>query len=201
MVIETREIRIMTDPGVFSTAQNEQTGIDLLLITHEHSDHFHLQSVVEILGKNPNIKVITNQVVGKLLAAENIPFEVVDDGKSLTFKDVVIEGHGTKHAEIYKELGQVENTGFMIDGVLFFPGDAFHNPGKPVQVLALPVAGPWAKISEVITYALDVKPKVAFPVHDAVLKNPGMSAMWLTKVLSEQGIEYKQLNETESAEV
>src|SRR5438128_2051011 len=135
MVIQTHGIKILTDPGVFTTSQNDQTGIDLLLITHEHADHFHLQSVVEILGKNPEIKILTNQAVRKLLAVENIPFELVDDGKTFTYKDVIIEGHRKLHAEIYKELGQVENTGFMIDGALFFPGDAFHNPGKSVQVL------------------------------------------------------------------
>jgi len=200
MVVETKGIVILTDPGVFTTDQNKLTGVDLLLITHEHADHFHIQSVVEILGQNPQVKIITNNAVGKLLAVENIPFELVDDGKSYTYKDVVISGHGHKHAEIYKELGQVENTSFMIDGRLFFPGDAYYNPNKSVEILALPVAGPWAKISDAITYALHVKPKVAFPVHDAVLSHPAMSANWLTKVLTENNIQYKQLNAGEAAE-
>ncbi len=37
-------------------------------------------------------------------------------------------------------------------------------------VLALPVAGPWCKIADAIRYALKVKPKFAFPVHDGMLQ-------------------------------
>lgn len=200
MVIETRGVKILTDPGMFSTAQNELTGIELLLITHEHADHYHIDSVKAILKNNPNIKIITNKAVGKLLSAEGIKFELVGDGQSYTHKDVVVSGHGTKHAVIYKDFGQVENTGFFVDGKLFFPGDAFYNPKVQVEILALPVSGPWAKISEVITYALDVKPKIAFPVHDAVMAFPDMAAGWLTKLFAESNIDYKQLNASESAE-
>jgi L-ascorbate metabolism protein UlaG (beta-lactamase superfamily) len=201
LLIETKGVRILTDPGVFTTTQNDLTNIDLLLITHEHADHFHMQSVVEILGKNPSIKIVTNASVGKLLAQEKIEFEVVADGQSINFKDVAIEGHGSKHAIIYGELGQVENTGFFVDGKLFYPGDALYNPNKVVDVLALPVAGPWVKLSESIDYAKAVKPRLAFPVHDAVLKFPNMSANWLGQVLPEAGIEYHQLDEQMSIDV
>ncbi|HXK40307.1 MAG TPA: MBL fold metallo-hydrolase, partial [Candidatus Paceibacterota bacterium] len=65
------------------------------------------------------------------------------------------------------EMGQVQNTGYLIAEKLFYPGDAFKNPEKLVDVLALPVAGPWCTIPDAIRYALAVKPRVAFPVHDA----------------------------------
>ena len=66
-------------------------------------------------------------------------------------------------------MGQVENTGYFVDGKLFFPGDSFTNPNRAVDILALPVAGPWMKISEAINYAVALKPRVAFPVHDAII--------------------------------
>src|SRR3990167_7420555 len=42
--IEEQETVILTDPGVFSTLQNEEQGIDIVLITHEHGDHLHIES-------------------------------------------------------------------------------------------------------------------------------------------------------------
>jgi L-ascorbate metabolism protein UlaG (beta-lactamase superfamily) len=200
MVLETKGIKILTDPGVFTTEQNQVTNVDLVLITHEHADHFHVESVKAIIQNNPQVKIITNQSVGKLLAAENIPFEVVEHGQMQIFKGVLIEGFGNKHAVIYRDNGMVQNTGFFMDDKLFFPGDAFFNPGKAVEILALPVAGPWMKISDAIDFALEVHPKVVFPVHDGMLSKPEIFYKWPEKVLGEQGIEFRRLEVAKETE-
>ena len=49
LVIETNGKRIMTDPGSFTDKQTEEQNIDLILITHEHSDHFHIESLKKVL--------------------------------------------------------------------------------------------------------------------------------------------------------
>ena len=61
----------------------------------------------------------------------------------------------------------------------------------------LPVAGPWCKIPDAIRYALAVKPKKAFPVHDGMLQNDriGSSHKVPEKVLAEHGIEFVIMNE------
>ncbi|KKU76691.1 MAG: hypothetical protein UY03_C0028G0012 [Parcubacteria group bacterium GW2011_GWA2_47_64] len=153
MVIEEAGVRIMTDPGAYSTLQDEARNIDYIFITHEHQDHFHLESLKVVLKNNPKAKIVTNRGVGKL--------------------------------------GQVQNTGYFIANRFFYPGDAFYNPGKPVEILALPVAGPWLKISEVIDYAKLLKPKICFPVHDGMLKYLGPTRGVTTKYLSESGIEFR----------
>ena len=48
-------------------------------------------------------------------------------------------------------------TGYMINN-LCYPGDAFTNPNMPIDILALPVAGPWMRIKDAINYALTLKP-------------------------------------------
>ncbi len=83
------------------------------------------------------------------------------------------------------------NVGFMIAGRLFYPGDALTLPEKPVEVLALPAAAPWAKLSEIVDYAIAVKPTVAFPVHDSILAHPSMMQGMLVPVFSGAGIEFK----------
>jgi len=84
----------------------------------------------------------------------------------------------------------MQNTGFMIDKDLFYPGDALFNPERTVSVLALPVAGPWIKISEAIDYALAVKPKVCFPVHDGMLSIFGGFHAIPQEVLPQHGIDF-----------
>ena len=197
LLIKTDTVTVLTDPGTFSTEQNEIKGIDVVLITHEHGDHFHLESVKKVLAKNPNAKIVTNTAVGKLLDAENIPYDIVLDGQKNDAHGVLIEGYGDKHALIYKEFGQVENTGYFIDGKLFYPGDALTNPGRAVDMLALPVAGPWMKLGEAIEYCLSLKPRVTFPVHDGILKHAGMMSPILAKIFSSDGIDFVSLNEGE----
>ncbi len=108
-------------------------------------------------------------------------------------RDVAIEGFGTKHAIIYDKLGDVENTSYLIGGKLYYPGDAFHEPGKPVEILALPIAGPWMKIAECIDFARAVKPSHAFGVHDAMMVQPSFVDTMLPTILTKYGINYSKL--------
>ena len=190
LLIETRGLRILTDPGSYSTMQSKARDVDVVLITHEHPDHLHIESLKEILKNNPAAKVITNSAVGKILDGERIAYDKVSHGETHDIKGVHIQGFGTRHEEIYEEIGQVENTGYFIDNKLFYPGDAFYNPEREVDILALPVAGPWVKIGDAIRYALEVKPRVAFPVHDGGLVNGGMAHRTPSMVLPKYGIEF-----------
>lgn len=45
LLIEEEGLRILTDPGSYSTRQNDVQNIDVILITHEHPDHLHIESL------------------------------------------------------------------------------------------------------------------------------------------------------------
>jgi len=202
LIIEEAGVRIMTDPGAYSTLQNEEKKIDYIFITHEHQDHFHIESLKMVLKNNPKAKIVTNKAVGKLLDAEKISYEILEHGGTKEFSGVHVEGHGEKHAVVYENLGQVQNTGYFFAKRLFYPGDAFHNPKKPVEILALPVAGPWLKISEVIEYAKLLKPKVCFPVHDATLNQFGLFIhKMLPMIFSPLGIGFEVLEENKTVDL
>lgn len=186
-------MRILTDPGAWSTRQNDVQGVDVILITHEHQDHFHVESLKIVLKNNPNAKIITNRGVGALLQKEGIAYELLEDTQSKTISGILLEGFGEKHAVIYKELGQVQNTGYFIAHRFFYPGDAFYNPQKPVEILALPVCGPWMKISDAVDYAKALKPRIALPVHDGMLKITGPFHGVPHAVLNEYGITFTTL--------
>ena len=186
-------MRILTDPGIYATVQNNTCNIDMVLVTHEHQDHLHVDSVKEILKNNPHAKVVTNKSVGVLLEKAGIAFSVVEDGESFVEKEVLIEGFGTHHALLHSSIPPIQNTGYFIANRFFYPGDAFTNPGKHVEVLALPVAGPWLKLPEAIDYAVELNPKVCFPVHDGILKQVGSTNLIPLKVLEPRGIRFSVL--------
>lgn len=195
LVIEVEGKRIMTDPGSYSILQDQEKNIDIILITHEHGDHLHVDSLKKVLKNNLSAKIITNTGVGMILDQNNIPYEKVENGQSNIFKSISFEGFGEKHEEIYGDFGQVQNTGYLIQDKLFYPGDAFTNPNKKIDILALPVAGPWMKIKTAISYVLEIKPRVCFPVHDGMIieSRPGPIYNLPKNILPSNGIEFKVL--------
>lgn len=202
LVLKGEGATILTDPGFYTAEEVKSVqGIDIVLITHEHGDHYHAESVQAVLANNPNAVVVSNGAVAKLLAEKGIACTVVGDGQSATVGGTLIEGFGKDHAVIYEHYGQCENTGYLVGGKFYFPGDAFHAPdGRVVEVLALPTAGPWAKLSEAIDFAKAVKPRVAFPVHDGMMM-PGSSGFVVTILqhfLAETGSEFVPLAAGES---
>ncbi len=169
LLIQTKGKTILTDPGVYSDSQNSLTGIDVVLITHEHPDHLHTDSVKQIVANNPGVRIFTNSSVGKKLDEIGVAYSVLEGNATELVEGILLEAFDAQHEEIFEDFALVQNTGYMIDDKLFYPGDAFHNPNKTVDVLALPVAGPWCSINRATHYAIDIKPRVAFPVHDALL--------------------------------
>jgi len=209
LLIEDKGVRILTDPGNYTTEQDEIKNINVVLITHEHADHFHIESVKKVLANNPTAHIVTNKAVSSLLKEQKIEshvlntgelFHVWDKDKAPTHEEVSIEAFEVPHAVIHESLPRVPNTGFLIADRLFYPGDALINPHKLVEILALPVAGPWIKISEAIDYALELKPKKCFPVHDAGLKSPDVVYRIHKLVLEPEHIEFVVIDNDASVE-
>jgi len=194
----------MTDPSSFNYGGEsvKETGLSAVLITHEHSDHLHIETLQEVLKNNPDAIVISNTSVGKLLTEAGIAFTKVEDEDSYMLADVLIKGFGDKHAQIYEDYGQVQNTGYMIDS-LCYPGDSFNMPHTDaVDILALPVLGPWMKMVEAIDYAKALKPRIVFPVHDGTLKPFATFVYGIPEhFLSQVGIGFKKLEIGQEEEI
>jgi L-ascorbate metabolism protein UlaG (beta-lactamase superfamily) len=200
LLIEVKGKRILTDPGRFSVSQNDVKDIDLILITHEHADHLHSESLEAILKNSPDAQVVTNSSVAKVLAELGVSHEILEGTAHGEKCGLTIEAFDGKHAEIYEEYGQVQNTGYFIENKLFYPGDAYTEPGKDVEILALPVAGPWCKSADAIAYALRVKPAKAFPVHDWLLNDDGIALTYglFESQLQNNDIEFVRLQNDET---
>ena len=191
LLIEEGSVRILMDPGNYSPVPQAE-GVDVVLITHEHDDHCYLPAIQEVIEKNPAAEVITHAAVGKKLEAVGLKWTAIADGEVLERKGVKIASYGTTHARIHQDIPIIANTGFLIADRLFYPGDSFHQPPVEVEILALPVAAPWMRIEECIEYAKAVKPKVAFPVHDGMLRPEarGSSKILPEKLLAPAHIQF-----------
>lgn len=190
LLIEEKGKRILTDPGMYSTLQNAVKDLDLIVITHEHTDHYHIDSLKIIVQNNPQAKIITNSTVGALLNKEGIAYTVVEEGQTYSELGFPIEAYGTKHAMMHSSIPLSNNTGYFFADRFFYPGDAFTDPKRPIDILALPVAGPWMKVAEAIDYALQVKPTKVFPVHDGIMVNPSIPYRIPNIVLPQNSIQF-----------
>lgn len=169
MVITKGETRVMTDPGGFTcSSHTQERNVNAILITHEHGDHVHTDSLKELLLHNPQAQVFTNVSTGVLLEQAGIKYEIFSNNEMI-IGEIRVRGMQTEHAPIFEDITNVENTALWFDERFLYPGDAWYVPEEKVELLALPIVAPWAKTSEVINYARAVAPKKCFPVHDALL--------------------------------
>lgn len=160
---------LVIDPGGFSE-DDAALGADVVLVTHEHPDHFDEARLRAGLEANPAAEIWTLRSVAEQLSAA-FPGRVhtVGDGDAFSAAGFDVTVHGELHAVIHPDIPRVTNVGFLVDGSVFHPGDALTVPDRPVDTLLLPVMAPWNKISEVIDYVREVKPRRAIDVHDALL--------------------------------
>ncbi len=194
LLIETKGKRILTDPGSYTVETHSKIeNIDYILFTHEHQDHYHIESLKVILEKNPEVVIFSNNSVSELLDKVGIKHTLVNNGDNILLGDISIDCIGEKHAQMHSTIPLSSNLGYFIDGRLWYPGDAFTNPERSVEILALPVSGPWMKLSEAIDYTLLLKPKKVFPVHDGT--RFGSSHILPAKVLTPEGIEFIVMTE------
>jgi L-ascorbate metabolism protein UlaG (beta-lactamase superfamily) len=160
---------LVIDPGGF-TEPDAVAGVDAILVTHEHADHFSEDRLRAGLEANPAAELWTlSSVADAMSAAFPGRVHTVGHGDSFTAAGFDVQVHGELHAVIHPDIPRITNIGFLIDRAVFHPGDALTLPGHAVDTLLLPVQAPWSKISEVIDYVREVRPRRSVDVHDALL--------------------------------
>ncbi|MFI2372181.1 MBL fold metallo-hydrolase [Streptomyces sp. NPDC018833] len=160
---------LVIDPGGF-TEEDAALGADAVLVTHEHPDHFDEGRLRAALEANPAAAIWTlRSVADRISAAFPGRVHTVGHGDSFSAAGFDVQVHGQLHAVIHPDIPRITNIGYLVDGSVFHPGDALTVPDQSVDTLLLPVHAPWSKISEVIDYVREVRPRRAIDVHDALL--------------------------------
>lgn len=191
--VEKDEQLIVVDPGEFSTDFIAPLGVIAVVITHAHPDHFDSEQIAVIIDKNPQAIIVGVESITAQIEA--FPTKTVAAGDTATIGSFNLEFFGGIHAIIHPSIPTIANLGVLINDLLYYPGDSFTLPGKPVDTLALPVAAPWLKISEVMDFMTTVRPRLAFPTHDAILSNVGKEIVdgRLSATATELGISYQRI--------
>ncbi|MEU4076293.1 MBL fold metallo-hydrolase [Streptomyces venezuelae] len=161
---------LVIDPGNF-TEEDAALGADVLLVTHEHPDHFDEGRLRAALEADPAAELWTlRSVADRLSAAFPGRVHTVGHGDAFTAAGFDVQVHGELHAVIHPDIPRITNVGYLVDdGAVFHPGDALTVPDHAVDTLLLPVMAPWSKISEVIDYVRELGPRRAYDIHDALL--------------------------------
>lgn len=193
--IQSDTSRIIIDPGKFSIGLKDYENIDALVITHIHSDHFDETHVHAIKEHNPNVLILTNPEVAPKIANA----QIAELSKTYTIGDITLEFFGTDH-ELYDG---VKNIGVMVNDKLYYPGDSYTVPSKPVTVLAAPASAPWLRVPDAQKFLQACKPQRAFPMHNAILSEAGESIHYrlLGEAAAEVGCSWEIIKPGQSIEI
>jgi L-ascorbate metabolism protein UlaG (beta-lactamase superfamily) len=137
--LEQAGVTMVIDPGSFS-AHDALDGADAVLITHEHADHMVVERLRAAAQRRSDLHIWTSLSVADLLAGAGLHAEPVAHGDHFRVADAFdVRVFGERHTIIHPDIPRVRNVGYLIDSVLFHPGDAFVVPEQPVDTLLLPV--------------------------------------------------------------
>jgi L-ascorbate metabolism protein UlaG (beta-lactamase superfamily) len=167
---------LVIDPGIW-TEPDALDGADAVLVTHEHFDHVDEDRLRAALTANPSLNLWTNSSVAEQAAEFGDRVHAVRQGDTFSAAGFDVHVYGEQHALIHRDVPVIANIGFLVDGTVFHPGDSFTVPEEDVPVLLAPVSAPWLKISEMIDYVREVKPRQGFAIHDAILSDKGLGVV------------------------
>jgi L-ascorbate metabolism protein UlaG (beta-lactamase superfamily) len=163
--------KALIDPGFYTEDVSGLTDVVALVITHSHDDHCFETQVAGIAKSNPGIKIFgTSEVAAKL---SGFDVTTVYHGDFYQEQGFSFEFFGDMHQIIHESIPIIQNTGVLVNGKLYYPGDSYTTPDKPVEILACPTSAPWLKIGDVMDFVASIKPKQSFATHNALLSDLG----------------------------
>jgi L-ascorbate metabolism protein UlaG (beta-lactamase superfamily) len=186
---------LVVDPGTFSEVNEALDGVSTVLITHEHPDHIDLEKLRAALTRDPRLRLWAPAAVAQALAEHGEQVVAVGPGESFDAGGFRIRTFGGQHALIHPLIPIVANLGYLIDDAVFHPGDSFTVPDAPVQTLLLPTSAPWSKASEMLDYAVSVRPPKAFQIHDAIVTSAFASIVegHISRIAGPFGVDFTHL--------
>ena len=146
---------------------------DLILITHDHSDHASMADVA-LIQKQDTI-IVTIEAAAKKLSGQ---IKIVKPGEELTVKGIAVKTLPAYNLTKFRSPGvpfhpkDVGHVGYVITvkGVkIYHAGDSDFIPemkGLKTDVALLPVSGTYVMTAEeAVEAAAAIQPKVAIPMH------------------------------------
>ncbi len=169
-----RDVSVI-DPGSYTRPLSGLSNVRAVVMTHMHDDHCFEERLDQIVADNPTALLFGTDDVRKRLAESRPQFAVtsVHHGDYHEVGEFTFEFFGDMHKEIHHSIPLIQNCGVMVNDLLYYPGDSFTRPDRPVAILACPASAPWAKVSEIIDFVDEVRPARSFGSHNIHLSEEG----------------------------
>lgn len=183
--------KLIIDPGYLTFEQGFKVedfqGADAYLITHQHPDHLDPKTIKQVVGDK---SVYGNSDVVAKLKEVGLNANEVKNGEKFFASGFGITPFDLPHFPHPLGNKLPPNTGFMIDGIFFHPGDGYELTGLTVDNAALPLGHPFLSTTMVLNFAKSLQAKVVIPIHyDAYPRDPEE----FKKFAKELGIEVRVL--------
>lgn len=166
LIIRQNNIIIHIDPTTrFGTDYSQMPVADLILITHEHNDHFDAKAIEPI--KTDNTVIILNAESYKTLGFG----EVMANGDSRTIKGIRIDAVPAYNLTAPNHPKGVGN-GYVLylgDKKLYIAGDTENVPEmsnlKDIDIAFLPMNRATMTLEQLVEAARMLRPKILYPYH------------------------------------
>ncbi len=197
---------ILADPGNYSwqsglVDEARLSGIDIVVITHSHSDHLHQEFAEAIKSRSPEAKWYGPMEVVKQLAKWGVSAETRSDDKDVEFVQ-------SAHADLSPWLPtQPDHTSYLLFGNVLIGGDCHTlTDGRNAKVFAGAInGGPWGSVvgfAKMIE-GMQNRPQSVVPLHDWHWNDDAHKAIYgrLTEVMSQFEVTFTELENGTSKEI
>lgn len=191
VLIEEAGQRFLIDPGTFTPTSAELLATTTaVLITHDHFDHFDVDTIGTALEERADLRLWgPSSVVAALegtVASREGRIVVVRPGDAHDVSGVNVRVFGGDHAQIHDGITVPHNVGYLVGDRVFHPGDSYLVPDVRDDTLPVPVSGPWVSVGDAIDFINAVGPRLTIQIHDIMLSDIGRAST--AKFLGENGL-------------
>lgn len=175
VLVEAVGVRVLLDPGNFSDAWHGLTDLDAILVTHQHPDHIDPQHAPALVAANPQARILVEPAVVQAVPLDRA--EPLAPDASVRVGGLTIAAVGGLHAVIHRDIPRIGNVGVVLSAegepTFFHPGDSLEAIPSGVDVVAVPLHGPWAAMKEHIDFLREVAAPSGFCIHDGLVNERG----------------------------
>lgn len=164
LVVEVAGARIAIDPGTFVTARftvADLGPLDAVLYTHRHADHLDVEVVDDLLARGT--RLYGNADVTELLGSSRCT--TLEDRRETTLAGVSVLPRDLPHVVLVDGSPGPPNTGFLVDGTLFHPGDGMELTGISARAAAIPISGPSISFHDAYRLVQRLGAEHVVPIH------------------------------------
>lgn len=186
--VESDSRSLLIDPGVWSEAEPALNKTDAVLITHQHFDHVDMDVVAQAVAARPGLPIYAPHDVAEILSRDErfVAARITGLAARQEFHvaGFAVRAFGGVHELNHPDIPIVDNLAYLIDEMLYHPGDSFWVPQTPVLAVLVPIAAPWLRMRDAISFVRSVNPEYTYPIHDAILNQRGCMLVdqWFEKL-------------------